>query len=118
MNEIPSLKVRKHWGPVVRAHEHSGMAVDAFCAKRGISTTSFYARRKQLRLMGNGLKESGFIRVSAGNPAENRINILPLRECQAESMPVRIQTPNGYSVEALAAGTRGLADILGILKGL
>jgi len=118
MDKIPSLKVREYWASMVKAHEESGLAIGKFCAKHEISTTSFYARRKQLRLMGTGPRRSGFIQVSGGNHTENRINIFPLRERQTESIPVRIQTPNGYGIEALAANIQGFADILGILRSL
>ena len=112
----------EHWMSIVRQHEQSGLSVPVFCLKQGISRTSFYTRRKQLKLRPQDTVKSGFIRLTDGYaPAkyisENQniqLGLIP----QDNSLPVRIQTPNGYSVEAVVTGLRGLTNIFGLLKGL
>jgi hypothetical protein len=124
MNKIPSLKVRAYWESLIKEHNQSGQGVDAFCAQRGVCSTSFYARRKQLRLMDKPERQSGFIQfLEKHHPTTDQsravqIKISPKHDDHQVTLPVRIQTPNGYNVEAVINGFKGLADIFGMLKGL
>ena len=108
MTEYPSLKVQKHWNPIFKAQESSGLPVAKFCAKQGIQATSFYSRRKEIRLMSEK-KQSGFIRLS--NDSEKELQ-------QDNPRPVRIQTPNGYKIEFCMIADEGLDKVLGLLKAL
>ncbi len=124
MNKIPSIKVQAYWESLVQEHNQSGQGVDAFCAQRGICSTSFYARRKQLRLMNQPKLKSGFIQFLKKHNTDGVKNSmiperLPLKlDDRPTALPVRIQTPNGYSVEAVISGLTGLSDVFGLLKRL
>ena len=124
MKAITNLKVQSYWESLVKEHEQSGVGVDAFCAKRGICATSFYSRRKQLRLMSKSGRPSGFIRFLEKHTADKAISPVVTARVLSEAdngqavLPVRIQTPNGYSVEAVVGGVQGLANVFGLLKGI
>jgi hypothetical protein len=124
MKAITNLKVQTYWESLVKEHEQSGLGVEAFCVKRAICSTSFYARRKQLRLMANPERQSGFIQfLERHTPVSDKNLASPMKISlkpgdRQVALPVRIQTPNGYSVEAVINGLKGLTDIFGMLKGL
>ena len=124
MKAITNFRIQSYWESLVTEHEQSGVDVDTFCAKRGICATSFYTRRKQLRLMGKAGRLSGFIQFFE-KPAADKMHrpvvaarILPEADNRQAALPVRIQTPNGYSVEAVVGGIHDLARVFGSLKGL
>ena len=113
------------WQRLADDQGKSGLSVGAFCAKRGICSTHFYARRKELRILRQDKPRSGFIRLTTGNsfPDRNK-NILSVQKIRPpfiahrDPLPVRIQTPNGYSVEAVLTGNSELAEVFGLLKSL
>ena len=136
-------EMQHKWQRLADAQDRSGLSVDAFCAKRGICSTYFYARRKELRILRQDKPRSGFIRLTAGDtfsdhnksilPAQNiRPQLIARRDPQPTPVPtiamgapaptlsmgVRIQTPNGYSVETVVAGNHGLAEVFGLLRAL
>ena len=125
MNERTDQTIEsEHWISMVRQHERSGLSVPLFCLKQGISRSSFYARRKQMKMRPKDKVKSGFIRLMDGySPAPSKYiatdqnipsALIPLEH----SLPLRIQTPNGYSVEAVVPGLRGMANVFGLLKDL
>jgi hypothetical protein len=69
-------------------------------------------------------QRSGFIKLPSVPVNGGSKSILPVQDVRfgliprQETMPVRIQIPNGYNVETFVAGVVELADIFGILKCL
>lgn len=109
MNKVPSKRVQEYWKPVFQAHETSGLSVAAFCAQRKMCSTSFYARRKQLR--GAQDQKHGFVKLL---PSTVRVS-----ETATTSRPsVSIRTPNGYEVAVSLSGNNALGELFWILKGL
>ena len=101
-------KREDRWREVVLAQKASGLEPVEYCRKEELCRTSFYAWRKRLGLIQDpraGVKLSkGFIRLMA--------------PVSAMAAGIRIETPNGYRVEAGHAGEDGLKSVLEVLKCL
>ena len=117
--------MQRKWQRLADAQGKSGLSVNAFCTKRRICSTHFYARRKELRILRQDKPQSGFIRLTAGNSfSDHNKSMLPVQKIRPplivhrDPLPVRIQTPNGYSVEAVLANDSELAKVFGLLKSL
>lgn len=119
MKKSPSLRIQQHWHPIFKAYQQSGMGVAAFCEEHGICSTSFYARRKQLKATMLENKSSGFIRLANGNAAVARTSIPSVSMIKHKQFePLRIQTPNGYQVEFCLSEENGLDKVFSLLKAL
>ena len=102
------------WREAVSAQKAGGLSPGEYCRKERICRTSFYAWRKRLGMStwpGAGVKLSkGFMRLMP--PATL------VAELAAAMAAIRIETPNGYRVDAGCAGEAGLKSVLNVLRCL
>ena len=107
-------KTEDRWQEAVSAQKSSGSDPREYCRKERMCLTSFYAWRKRLGMSKGpaaGVKLSkGFMRLMPPAPL--------VMEPTAAMAAVRIETPNGYRVDAGYAGEDGLKSVLSLLRCL
>ena len=101
-------KREDRWREVVLAQKASGLEPVEYCRKEELCRTSFYAWRKRL-----GMAEGP---VAGVKLAKGFMRLMPPASAMAGG--IRIETPNGYRVEALDVGEGGLKSVLEVLKCL
>jgi hypothetical protein len=114
-------KREERWRELAKSQLASGLSAGEFSKRKKICLSSFYGWRKRLGFGANqgtrqvpGSPESrqsgiakGFLRVTAAAPS---------RMSMASQAVIRIETPNGYRIEA-AEGTKAiLKDVLELLQ--
>ena len=107
-------KTEDRWREAVSAQKASGSGPGEYCRKERICLTSFYAWRKRLGMSkwpAAGVKLSkGFMRLMPPAPL--------VAEPVAAMAAIRIETPNGYQVDAGYEGEDGLKSVLNVLRCL
>ena len=84
-----------YWGRIVAGHSGSGLSIEAYCRRCGVSVASFYLWRKRLGMSGAALKGKG-----GGSP----MGLVPVRVIP--SLPSTTLAPRGGITVELPNGIR------------
>jgi len=87
------------WQQLIRQQEQSKMSVSAFCKQQGLSTKTFYRRRKALQ-PAQAEKPQRFIKV---NPGSLPVSISASHELSLHYQKLKLQLPS--SVDACWVAT-------------
>ncbi len=70
MNDAASKAYQRRsqdqWHALIEEHASSGLSQSAFCKKRSVSLSSFYAAKQRLGSTSDALPESAFVPVELG----------------------------------------------------
>jgi transposase len=102
----PDPATRQRWHQRLERFRRSGLTVPAFCGREGVSTASFYAWRRRLRL-------------DLAPPAPDTARLVPVRLLTPlVGAPVELALPSGVvlrlSPDADLAWLRQLLGLLGV----
>jgi len=93
------------WQELIRQQEQSGMSPSAFCEQQGLSTKTFYRRRKVLR-PARAEKPQRFIKVKSGSlPA----SASPSHELMLHYQKLKLQLPTSMAPGWVAALMKALS---------
>ena len=97
-------EVRSKWSGLTSEQRESGETVEAFCRKRGLTTSQFYTWRKRLRRSA----AEQFLEVQIAKPAPSKRGAIEIR--LAEGRCVLVEPgfdPNHLRAVVAALETRG-----------
>jgi hypothetical protein len=131
-----SKGTQQRWREAILGQRESGLTIREFCEQRKLSRPSFFLWRKRLGMAKQEAAvpalpvtrcgkskpskslSKGFIPAKGGAVGFVRLMPRPALEVglKAEWMTIRIETPNGYRVQAGQMGEEGLKSVLTVLK--
>ena len=102
------------WQQRVEGQKASGLSVDEFCAREGVSRTNFY---RWVRRLQDGIPDSVAAEEQPPAPAEVvRPNFLPV---SLQAPPVEVELPNGGMVRLpLGVGQAVLLEVIRVVGAL
>ena len=96
------FRSKKQWQRIILGQPSSGLSISQYCKNKNINISNFYAWRK--RLNDKESPKPGFLRLI-------KPSFPPLRD-------LRIETPNGYKIEANGFDESIFQKILGVVKAI
>ena len=102
------------WKERLESQKASGLSIDLYCLREGMSKTTFYRWAKQLQ---NGIPEPLLAEEAARNKAESGDALfLPI---SLKASPVEIELPNGGVVRLpLGVGQAVLLEVIRVVGAL
>lgn len=102
------------WQQRLESQKASGLSIDLYCLREGMSKTTFYRWAKQLQ---NGIPETLLAEETARNKAESGDALfLPI---SLKASPVEIELPNGGVVRLpLGVGQAVLLEVIRVVGAL
>jgi transposase-like protein len=102
------------WQQRIESHKTSGLGIDDFCAREGVSRSTFY---RWLRRLQEGLPDSDAAVEGPPEPAAAvRPNFLPV---SLQAAPVEIELPNGGVVRLpVGVGQAVLVEVIRVVGTL
>lgn len=75
---MPTRKHRSHaqWQKIIQQQADSGLNVVAFCQQQGLSSKTFYKRRRQLHALADNVPATAFVKLS--RPSHQPLNREPV----------------------------------------
>ena len=112
MVKARSSEKERFWRRLFENHESSGLNVDRFCRRVGISVASFYAWRRTLRLRDAEVRATRSIQRAA--------SLVPVRVLTTDTeSPIQIVWPSGMSFRIPSVGDAAMfRQVLEIVHGL
>ncbi len=97
-----------YWGRIVAGHTGSGLSIEAYCRRCGVSGASFYLWRKRLGMSGAALKPNG-----------SPMGLVPVRVIPGLPSPalgfrggITVELPNGIRLRTRDVSTAVAAILL------
>jgi transposase-like protein len=102
------------WQQRLESQKASGLSIDLYCLREGVSKTTFYRWLKQLR---DGIPEPLLAEEAARKQAESgEARFLPV---SLKTSPVEIELPNGGVLRLpLGVGQAVLVEVIRVVGGL
>ena len=102
------------WKQRLESHKASGLSLDVFCLREGVSKSTYYRWVDQLK---DGIPASLVAEEAARQQAEsNPATFLPV---SLKASPIELQLPNGGVVRLpLSIGQAALVEVIRIVGGL
>ena len=102
MARTPDLQLHALWRERLRRHVDGGLTIAQFCAREGLSTATFHAWKRRLRL--NEL--AGSLPAPSASPAFLPVTVRLTEPSHDDPSPIVADLPNGIRIRIPTADAR------------
>ena len=102
MSRTPDLQLRALWRERLRRQAGSGLTIAHFCAQEGLSTATFHAWKRRLRL----IELADALPTPPAQPAFLPVTVRLSEHASDEASPIVADLPNGIRLRIPTADAR------------